>query len=135
MLENRHACMNLVSLFLLEKEQLVEGFQRGHWHLCSSFSPGWVMDNRRWKAGRKETVGMSPLERRMCRVVSWGPGEGTGEKGPGMNTKTSSRNGIEVRVRGEGHVEFDVQLSLSASIHSLNNFVFLMSTYYMLETM
>lgn len=83
---------------------------------------------------------MSPSERRMCRVCLGGLkrvclGGLKREKGPGMNTKTSSRNGIEVRVRGEGHVEFDVQLPISASIHSLNSFVFLMSTYYMLDTM
>lgn len=45
----------------------------------------------------------------MCRVVSWGPKVGAGvKKGPGVNTKTGMSNGIEVRVRGEGDVEFGV---------------------------
>lgn len=52
---------------------------------------------------------MKSIREENVRVVSWGPEVGAGvRKGPGLNTKTSTSNGIEVRVRGEGDVEFGV---------------------------
>lgn len=93
-LENRHTCMNRVSLFFLpEKKQLVEGFPGVTSFFVYLSCQGWVMDNSRWKTGGRadrRLEGWSPLGRRICRVVSWGPEVGAGvRKGPGVNTKTS----------------------------------------------